>query len=328
MSDEQMSAFINNKLKASDANNLRKIGFPIKDAIAMVEGYGKVSYKQVEKNVHLVGAPPAYQTVHNTEAETGRFYSESEDQTNKRVIVLGPEIRDKLFGKVDPIGKSVKVNGQSYEVVGITKAKGGGFGGQSQDAVGYIPLNTYFSLFDAKQIQNLSVLVSDQDHMGEAIKLVEQEMLKRLDEEDFSVVDSKQILSTINQVLSTLTIGLGGIAAISLVVGGIGIMNIMLVSVTERTREIGLRKAIGATPNVIMLQFLIESVILSVLGGLVGILIAFVLTLIINNFFPAHITSTAILLAFSVSSITGVVFGAGPARRAASLSPIEALRYE
>jgi len=153
-------------------------------------------------------------------------------------------------------------------------------------------------------------------------------MLKRLKEDEFSVFETTQILDVITQVLNTLTVGLGAIAAISLVVGGIGIMNIMLVSVTERTREIGLRKAIGATPNTILLQFLIEASVLSILGGTMGLALAFGLTLIINNFFPAQISLDAVILAFSVSSFIGVIFGVAPARRASQLSPIEALRYE
>jgi putative ABC transport system permease protein len=143
-----------------------------------------------------------------------------------------------------------------------------------------------------------------------------------------SVFDQRQILQTINQILSVLTVGLGGIAAISLVVGGIGILNIMLVSVIERTREIGLRKALGATPNVILVQFLIEAATLSIFGGMLGTLLAYILTLILNQFIPATVTLDAVVLAFGVSAAVGIVFGVIPARRASQLSPIEALRYE
>jgi len=153
-------------------------------------------------------------------------------------------------------------------------------------------------------------------------------MLRRHDEEDFTVIDQKEILSTVSAILDTLTIALGGIAAISLLVGGIGIMNIMLVSVTERTREIGLRKALGATPEVILTQFLIEAVFLSVGGGIIGILLGSGGAILLNNFIPMAITAWSVILAFAVSAGVGIIFGIAPARRASLLSPIEALRYE
>jgi putative ABC transport system permease protein len=164
--------------------------------------------------------------------------------------------------------------------------------------------------------------------VNEAITTIDDYYLKRLKKDEFSVFKQEEILDVIDQVLGALTAGLGGIAAISLVVGGIGIMNIMLVSVTERTREIGLRKAIGATPRVILIQFLIESVVLSVSGGLIGVLIAEGLARVISQFIPASVTLDAVMLAFGVSAAVGIVFGVYPAKKASDLSPIEALRYE
>ncbi len=153
-------------------------------------------------------------------------------------------------------------------------------------------------------------------------------MLRTLDDDDFSVIDTESLLSVVSQILGALTVALSGIAAISLIVGGIGIMNIMLVSITERTKEIGLRKALGATPKIILTQFLIESIVLSVGGGLTGITIGVLGTLLINQFFPAVITFWSILLAFFVSVMIGVIFGVVPAGKAAKLNPIQALRYE
>jgi len=178
------------------------------------------------------------------------------------------------------------------------------------------------------KIQEIVIKANDKNEVENIKTRAKKVFLKRYKEDAFSVFDSSQLLSSINSIISILTVGLSGIAAISLVVGGIGIMNIMLVSVTERTKEIGLRKAIGATPNAILIQFLIEAVILSCLGGTIGILLGFLGTLAINPFFPAKLTLSSVILAFGVSSAVGIVFGVAPARKAAKLSPIEALRYE
>lgn len=164
--------------------------------------------------------------------------------------------------------------------------------------------------------------------MDNAVTLVDEVMDKRRKSDEYSVINQTQILNSINSILNVLTLGVGGIAAISLIVGGIGIMNIMLVSVTERTREIGLRKAVGATPRVILIQFLIESVVLSLIGGGIGILLGTGGSLLINQIFPATVTLGSILLSFSVSATIGIVFGILPAKRAAELSPITALQYE
>lgn len=259
----------------------------------------------------------------------GRWFTNEDNEKNAKVAVLGDKIAKDLFGNQKALNRQIIINGKNLKVIGVMdKVGGGGFGGPDFDSYIFLPLNTGFSIIGNQKIQSIQLAVNDSNKVESAKKSIETVMLKRYSEDDFSIFDQTELLGSINAILSTLTIALSGIAAISLVVGGIGIMNIMLVSVTERTKEIGLRKAIGAYPRAILLQFLIEAIILSVLGGGIGIILGSLGTLAINNFFPAKVTLESILLAFGVSSAVGVIFGVAPARRASKLSPIEALRYE
>jgi putative ABC transport system permease protein len=226
------------------------------------------------------------------------------------------------------VGKKITIANRTFRVIGVAEAKGGGFGGPSFDTYVYIPIQVAFDMFSGQAVTTITVQAKSREEIPLAIIDIKKELGKRLEKGDFSVFDQKEILKTINQILSVLTVGLGGIAAISLVVGGIGILNIMLVSVIERTREIGLRKALGATPNVILVQFLIEAATLSIFGGMIGTGLAYLLTLILSRFLPAKVTVDAVMLAFGVSAAIGIIFGVIPARRASKLSPIEALRYE
>ena len=300
----------------------------LKKGVASLMTTGTVKYKDTEKKTTFYGAMYDYADIINLEFEKGGWFDKTDDKRSRRVAVIGSSIADELFGNINPIGKNIKLGGKSYKVVGVVKERGGGFGGPNWDDFVYVPFNTLSRDFNLDTIRAfLFEARSDQD-VPQAINAVEGTLLKYLNDDDFSVFDQTKILDTVNKILGVLTAGLGGIAAISLVVGGIGIMNIMLVSVTERTREIGLRKALGATPNLIMLQFLFEAVLLSVIGGLIGLLLAWLGSLAIKSYFPAQVTWQAVVLAFGVSTLVGLIFGVMPARNAAKLSPIEALRYE
>ena len=258
----------------------------------------------------------------------GRWFTEEENSKKTPVIILGYQLAQDLFPNTSAIGKKVIVKGKTLKVIGISDQKGASFGGPSFDKQAYIPLSIAFDLSGNNDIQSIIVKAKNKDSIEATKKQITKIMLEKYDKDAFSVFDSSQLLSSINSIISVLTIALTGIAAISLVVGGIGIMNIMLVSVTERTREIGLRKAIGAYPRAILIQFLIEAVILSCIGGTTGILLGYLGTLAIKSFFPAQVTMSSVILAFGVSSLVGIVFGVAPARKASKLSPIEALRYE
>jgi putative ABC transport system permease protein len=300
----------------------------IKDGAITSVNVAEAKYSKTTKKVTLYGITNSYQTVYNSPAAKGRWFTQTEEDKADRIVLLGPKIATELFGQVDPINKFFLLNGQSYKIIGVLKEKGGGFGGPSFDNYVYIPIETNFKYFNSELINSFVFEVRDKSQIKDAKLAIEKTIGKSLKSDEFTVFDQTQLLSTINSIIGMLTIGLGGISAISLLVGGIGIMNIMLVSVTERTREIGLRKALGATPNLILAQFLIEAALLSVIGGLIGLLIAYLGSLALQPYFPAKVTMGAVILSFGVSTIVGLVFGVAPAKRAAKLSPIEALRYE
>ncbi len=325
--EQASSSLVNSKLRLEDVNNIRKLSI-VRNAAPFNIQNDHVTYRDTEETTTVMGTTNDYQYVFNTPIEKGVFFSESDNATKKQVAVLGSSIAQDLFGAIDPIGKKIRIGKLEYRVVGVAEEKGASFGGPSFDEYVYIPIETFFSVYDTNSIVRIIVQITDKDLLETAIGEVEEVLAQRLEDDEYDVIDQADILSAINSILGVLTIGITAIGGISLLVGGIGIMNIMLVAVSERTREIGLRKALGATPKLILSQFLTEAALISLLGGCIGLGIAYLCTLLIQPYFPAQVNLGVIGLAMGVSTAVGLVFGAAPARRAALLSPIEALRYE
>ncbi len=287
-------------------------------------------------NTQIAGVDATYQQIRKIDMASGNFISSTNDATIGRVAVLGPTVVSNLFGdNANPIGQFIRVNGQSLRVIGVTVSKGG-TGFNNQDDIIYVPLSTAQKLlFGVDYLSSIAVEAKTSDVMTQAEDQIGYFLLARHKisdptQADFSIFSQSDILNTASQITGTFTTLLGGIAAISLLVGGIGIMNIMLVTVTERTREIGLRKALGAKKQTIIRQFLIEAIILTFTGGIIGMIIgigiSYVLSLVMS--LPFTVSSSAIVLAIGVSGAIGIVFGWYPAQKAAGLQPIEALRYE
>ncbi|MBN1263381.1 MAG: ABC transporter permease [Candidatus Pacebacteria bacterium] len=311
-------------------NHLTKIRTKVKSIkyiMPYIESNANLSYKSKAYITQLSGVGPEYPQARNQAVSRGSFFTNSQVNSSKRVVVLGIDVVEELFEDQDPIGKKITISDQRYTVIGVLEEKGG-FGGVSYDNLAYAPWTTVLDQNEMDNIQSFWIVAGSAGEVNQTKEEVEAVLLEDLDEEDFSLLDTKSLLDTISSILSVLTAALGGIAAISLLVGGIGIMNIMLVSVTERTREIGLRKAVGATPQEILLQFLTEAVVFSVCGGLIGIGLGIGGALIINRFIQTTVTLWSVALSFGVSSLVGIIFGVAPAAKASRLDPIRALRYE
>ena len=296
-----------------------------------------------EGSYQVVGTTSDYAAVTDLELENGQFFTPEQVENNASVVVLGATVATDLFGNTNPVAQSVRINNNAFQVIGLLEETGGA-GPNSKDNQAFIPIEVAQGrLFNAERyrgnytVSAITMQVATAEGMDAAEQRVEQNLRMRHglgsdDENDFTLTNQADTLEMVSNVTSTLTVLLGSIGAISLLVGGIGIMNIMLVSVTERTREIGLRKAVGAHNNDILLQFLIESLLLCVLGGLIGIGLSYSVAIILGQMpfmpFSIVIEPWALALALGVSSASGFIFGLYPAWQATKLDPIEALRFE
>jgi putative ABC transport system permease protein len=310
----------------------------------MISSMNEISFSDESEEASISGVTPDYQYVQNLTMAEGVFITEGQVEGRSAVVVLGPEIAQNLMGRsMGVVGKTVRIAGYPYRVIGVTEAKGGS-AFNNPDTNVYVPISTAQTRLvrsnTPNQVQYILVSIEDAEEADLAIQQVKEVLRKThrippRNPDDFTVLNQQDFLDVASSITGILTIFLGGIGAISLLVGGIGIMNIMLVSVTERTREIGLRKALGARKMDILVQFLTESVLLSMIGGLLGIVLGWLISLVVGQiavqsgtYLEISVTLNSVLLATLFSATVGIFFGYYPANRAASLAPVEALRYE
>ena len=334
-------------LKLKDVQDLQnKENFPyIKAVTGQAFGQDWVTYGSKDKKVLIYGgSPDLLEVLRTLEVDQGRYFNKSEDDSLDKVALLGSNLKEKLFGQSDPLGKKVKMGGKSFKVIGYFKSYGGmSFGGIDINDFIYIPLQTSLKeVLGIDYLSEIDIVVQDESYFPRAISdisrlLRKNHNIKDPEKDDFQITTMTEIIEQVNKISVILNLLLGFLAAISLLVGGIGIMNIMLVSVSERTKEIGLRKALGANSQSILYQFLIEALIITGLGGLIGIIIGILNSLLASivirsqgglSAWPITISWLAIIVAFIVSMAIGLIFGIYPAKKASQLNPIEALGKE
>ncbi|MEH7415276.1 ABC transporter permease [Neobacillus drentensis] len=311
-------------------NELSKVD-GVKEVSPVVTGRVNVKKDRTTSQVTLTGTNAAYSDVRDTKVSAGRFITDLDIEYRQKVAVIGTTTATTFFGTEDPVGQYLQIEGTSYKVVGVLVSKGSSMG-QGGDNTIIVPLSTGQRLVGSTTISTVYLKGESEDQMDAVMSLVETKMASLFpgQTDSYSVTNQQDVMDTMSSVTDTMTLMLGGIASISLLVGGIGIMNIMLVSVSERTKEIGIRKAIGAKRRDVLVQFLIEAVVLSGVGGLIGIISGLGIGKLVSSLFSLSVSfsSNVILFSFLFSLVVGVVFGVFPANKASKLNPIQALRYE
>ena len=322
-------------LKISDYEAIAKLE-GVKAASPMTNGSYVVIYQNKNWTTSVAGVNSNFQDVNNWTMTSGRFFSDKNVQNRERVAVVGQTVVKNLFADEDPVGKEIRVKNIPFRVIGVLKSKGNGTMGNDQDDTVLIPYTTSMERVEGIDYLRMVYVVAKNDEGIDRLQADIENLLrvrhniKDTNLDDFNIQNMKSIMETVAQTTGTFTLFLGAVAAISLVVGGIGIMNIMLVSVTERTREIGVRKALGATYSVIVTQFLIEAVVISLMGGFIGIAFGIGASKVIGmvSGMSTVVSVPTIIMSFAFSMAIGLIFGIYPARKAAKLNPIDALHYE
>jgi putative ABC transport system permease protein len=313
------------KFDEKDIRELERIP-ELKYVVPVFFKTSKVEANNKKEFAYIRGVNEDFFKLRNVKIIRGRQFNAPENQSKAKVAVAGYTIAEKLFGNTDnAVGKTIRFDKQRFEVIGVIEKSGN----NEEDLGVVLPYkSTYGSINPEKTFWGINLGVESEKDVEIAKKKVKEVLLKRYKEDDFSVAEQTEILSTINQIFNILNSVLVAIGSISLLVGGVGIMNIMYASVTERTKEVGIRRAIGATEKDILVQFMAEAVLLSALGGFLGLLLATIIVILVRPFFPLSINLFSVVITLSVSSTIGIFFGVFPARRAAQLPPIEAIRYE
>ena len=333
----RQAAGSNVRLKLEDAEAIKKKITDAKYVSPTVQRNYQIVNGNQNWNTQVTGVTPDYMSIRSLTVANGTFITQKQEDSSARVAVIGTTVAENLFGEgVNPVGKNIRINNDPFRIIGILESKGQSSMGQDQDDIVIVPITTAMNRVMAiDYVQSISVEVASSDKMDNVQAEIENLLRERHrifgdKEDDFTVRNLTSIMQAMTSSTTMITLLLGSIAGISLLVGGIGIMNIMMVSVTERTREIGIRKALGATYSDIMLQFLIEAVFVGIIGGVIGIILGCGMAVAISSFggFSTVLTIEPVIVSFVFSVGISLFFGIYPARKAAKLDPIEALRYE